>query len=349
MYDVKQFASDKILHHLKEVIRWKNGFNPYAITTEIDPTNVCNHKCPGCAGWLSDKVDNSSLSSGEMRKAIKEIKHLGGKAVTFTGGGEPLVNRWTENAIDYAKYTGLDIGLVTNGSLLNRTNNNALVNNCTWIRVSLDAGTESMHRYTHGVKDFSLVVENIKSLVKAKEKTSSNCTIGIGYLTGMRTNHYSDMMDFVDLAIELEVDYAQFRPYHTAAKKDLTKLNIPLNFENFVNKGTDKTKILYSKHKYDCIIENRLRPEYDVCYGHQFATVITATGDMTLCCHTRGLEAFTLGNVKIESIKDIWFGKRRRRAIEKINLDKCPALCRANTFNYILYEIAKKKEHVNFL
>ena len=59
------------------------------------------------------------------------------------------------------------------------------------------------------------------------------------------------MMDFVDIAILLGVDYAQFRPYHTAANKDLSRFNRPIDFKPFVAKSNEKTKILYSKHKYD--------------------------------------------------------------------------------------------------
>ena len=348
MNDVKQFASDKILHHLDVVHRWKMHSNPYAITTEIDPTNVCNHRCPGCAGWLGKK-DKSSLNCFELRKIIGQIDDMRGKAVTFTGGGEPLLNKATPAAIDYARWCGLDVALVTNGSNLKSSDYGSLVNNCTWIRISLDAGSAEMHKRTHGTNDFYAIIDNINCLVEAKKRFNKKCTIGLGYLTGLYTDHYEDMMEFVELAIELGVDYAQFRPYHTAAKKDLSKLNEFYNFEPFIRKSNKKTAILYSKHKYDCMKDRKLRPEYGACYGQQFATVITATGDMTICCHTRGIDKFTLGNVKEQKIKDIWHGEKRRRAIDAINLEECPALCRANTFNYILWELAKEKEHVNFL
>lgn len=348
MTNVKQFASDKILKHLQEVQDWRDGKNPYAITTEIDPTNICNHKCPGCAGWLSNNKGKDSLSIEKLRDIINQIYLLGGKAVTFTGGGEPLLNYATIKAIDFAKERGLDVGLVCNGTLIKQRKPEHLIRNCTWIRISLDAGNPAMHRFTHGVNDYSLILKNIKLLVDIKERMKSNCTIGIAYLTGKGTDLYSDMMDFVDVGIELGVDYAQFRPYHTAALKDMHRFKV-MDFTPFVRRSTNKTKILYSKHKYDCMAEGKLKPEYGLCFGHQFATVITATGDMTLCCHTRGLDEFTLGNIYKSTIFNIWYGDQRREVISKINVDKCPALCRANTFNYILWEINKEKEHVNFL
>lgn len=348
MADVKQFASDKILQHLQVIQDWKDGKNPYAITTEIDPTNLCNHRCPGCAGWLASSKNKDSLSIERLRDIINQIYIEGGKAVTFTGGGEPLVNYATIKAIDFAKERGLDVGLVCNGTLIKNRMPEHLIKNCTWIRISLDAGSLAMHRFTHGVDDYFLVLKNIELLVNIKNRMKSNCTIGVGYLTGQGTDSYSDMMDFVDIAIDLGVDYAQFRPYHTAALKDMHRFK-KMDFTPFVKRGNDKTKILYSKHKYDCIMQGKLKPEYDKCYGHQFAAVITATGDMTLCCHTRGLSKFTLGNIHKSTIYNIWNGDQRKEVINKINVNKCPALCRANTFNYILWEMVKKKEHVNFL
>lgn len=347
--DVKQFASDKILQHLEEVQAWKKGEKPFAITTEIDPTNMCNHKCPACAGWLNSTCSKDSLTLLEMRDVLKQIKELRGKAVTFTGGGEPLMNCYTIPAINYANSLDLDIGLVTNGSRIKDGAASTLVNCCTWIRVSLDAGSADMHKKIHGTKDYEVILENIRVLVEANRRHGSRCTIGVGYLTGRGTDSYEDMMDFVDTAIELGVDYAQFRPFHTAAAKNYSNFTKQIDFKPFVERSTMKTKIFYSKHKYDCIAQNKLVPEYGVCYGHNFAAVITATGDMTVCCHTRGLKEFTIGDIRENSIKDIWGSEWRKEVIELIDLNKCPALCRANTFNYILWEIMQKKDHVNFL
>lgn len=350
MMNPRQFAADKILHHLEVIQAWKDGENPYAITTEIDPTNACNHKCPGCAGGTRRGMGADNLSIKEMRSILKQVKALGGKAVTFTGGGEPLLNKNTGAAIDYARHLGLDIGLVTNGTRAKVMGISRSLSSCTWIRISLDAGSPEMHEKTHGTKDYWAIIDNIECLVAMKKKIKSNCTIGVGYLTGLRTSDYKDMMDFVDTAIRMKVDYAQFRPYHVGgAKSDLADFKNKLDLTPFIRKSTQETAILCSQHKYDCISQGILSAQYGECYGHQFATVIEATGDMTICCHTRGMEKFTLGNIKNNSIKAIWNSEQRREAIANINLADCTPVCRADTFNCILWQLKEKKEHVNFL
>jgi MoaA/NifB/PqqE/SkfB family radical SAM enzyme len=346
----RQFAADKILHHLEVIQAWKDGKNPYAITTEIDPTNACNHKCPGCAGGTHRGMGADNLSIKEMRSILKQVKELGGKAVTFTGGGEPLLNKGTGAAIDYASYLGLDIGLVTNGTRAKVSGIASIIASCTWIRVSLDAGSPEMHERTHGSKDYYAILDNIDCLVAVKKKIKSGCTIGVGYLTGVGTSDYEDMMNFVDTAIKLKVDYAQFRPYHVGgAKSDLAEFEKKLDFAPFYRKSTQETAILCSQHKYDCINRGILSAQYGECFGHQFATVIEATGNMTICCHTRGMECFALGNIKLNTIKTIWGSQQRQEAIANINLAACTPLCRADTFNCILWELSQKKEHVNFL
>ena len=344
------FKADKILHHLEVIQKWKEGQNPYAITTEIDPTNACNHKCPGCAGGTRRGIGADTLSLKEMRSCLRQIKELGGKAVTFTGGGEPLLNKSLGAAIDYAYHLSLNVGLVTNGTRAKVVGITRSLACCTWIRISLDAGSPEMHRKTHGTKDYYAILDNIEMLVQLKKRMRLDCIIGVGYLTGLKTSDYKDMMDFVDTAIRLKVDYAQFRPYHIGgAKSDLADFKSKLDLAPFLRKSTQETAIVSSEHKYNCIREGRLAPQYEKCFGHQFATVIEATGDMTICCHTRGMEKFRLGNIKKNTIEEIWNSQKRKRAIENINLAECTPLCRADNFNCILWELRQRREHVNFL
>lgn len=343
----KNFASDKILQHLDRVQDWKKGKNPFPITVEIDATDVCNHKCPGCAGTMAPKR-SASLPRKVMFDVIDQISVLGARGLIFTGGGEPLCNPHAFQAIMYASMKPLDIGLITNGSLLHTVDVKSLLGACTWIRISLDGGTAKMHRQVHKTGDFKVVVKNIKELVEAKKGAESTCTIGVGYLTGRGTDSYEDMMDFVELSVELGVDYAQFRPFLSTGRKDFTKFR-PIDFRPFEKKATEKTAVLCSKHKYQCMEEGQVHMNYGKCYGHQFATVIDAKGNMTICCHTRGVPEFNLGNVKKMTVAEIWESDARKKAVEQIDLGKCPFLCRANTFNEILWKLKQERDHVNFL
>ncbi len=342
-----QFSSDKILNHLHTVTEWLAGDNPFPITVELDLTNKCNHNCPGCIGGRNSSC--AELSPQDITNVIAELADLGCKGLIFTGGGEPLCSSHLVEAISDASYLGMDVGLITNGSILHITNCETLLDRCTWIRISLDAGSSSIHQITHGTVDFQQVVANIAALVSLKNSIESTCTIGVGYLTGKGTNDPKDMMDFVVWAVSLGADYAQFRPFLKSNDAEDFSDFTPINFAPYIAKGNSKTEILCSKHKYNSMDCGDTARAYDKCYGHQFATVISATGDMYLCCHGRGIKSMALGNIRENSISDIWRSERRRHVIDSIVLKDCPLLCRANTFNTILWSIKNEKKHVNFL
>ncbi len=342
----KQFSSDKILNHLYTVTEWLAGDNPFPITVELDLTNKCNHNCPGCIGGRCGR--DEELSLGDISSVIAQLATLGCKGLIFTGGGEPLCSPYLLRAMKQASST-MDVGLITNGSLLHMSSCETLLDRCTWIRISLDAGSSEMHRRTHGTVDFAQVIANIAMLVSLKKIIGSTCTIGLGYLTGKGTNDPQDMMDFVDGAVSLGVDYAQFRPFLSTNNTEDFSDFTPIDFAPYIAKGNNKTEILCSKHKYDSMSNKDTTRAYDKCYGQQFATVISATGDMYLCCHGRGIESMVIGNIRDNSISDIWYSEKRRRVVDSIVLDKCPLLCRADTFNTILWSIKSEKKHVNFL
>lgn len=343
----KQFTSDKILNHLDKISEWYKGRNPFAITMEIDLTNKCNHNCPGCVG--GDLSGRKELTEEEIIKVITELGEIGCKGLIFTGGGEPLCHHYASQAISLAKSRGLDVGLITNGGLLHKVNLKELLINCAWIRISLDAGSPEIHKRVHKTNTFNNIIKNIKKLTSTKKEIESNCTIGVGYLTGIGTKNPKDMMDFIDTSIDLEVDYAQFRPFiKPFNKEDLTDFT-PIDFDPFLEKANSTTNVLYSKHKYDSMAMKDIKRQYKKCYGHQFASVISATGDMYICCHGRGMPSMIIGNIKNNSIKEIWNSEKRQQVIKNIKLKDCPLLCRADTFNTILWNIKKEKNHINFL
>lgn len=340
------FRDDKILHHLSKVVDWENKKNPFAITVELDATNICNHQCPGCCGFAVP--DKESLSIMEMKSIISEVKMLGANGIIFTGGGEPLCNPDTVEAIRYADLCGLDVGLITNGGLLRKSGMDTLLECCKWIRISLDAGSERMHKRTHGSSDFHRILMSVDKLTGLKSDSGYKCTIGTAYLTGLGTDSPKDMMDFVNTSISLHVDYAQFRPFLSYGKQDLHKFK-PIDFSSFLAKSNDITSVVTSEHKYNLICSGNVKKPYKICYGHQFAAVICANGDMTICCHTRGIKSMVIGNIKKDGLGKIWNSNKRKEVVGSIDLDECPDLCRCDPFNIILWEIKEDHRHVNFL
>jgi MoaA/NifB/PqqE/SkfB family radical SAM enzyme len=350
---VSQFASSKILQHIDRISEWKENKISRPITYELDMTNVCNAKCPFCFGFFEQSKHLVSMNLKEAKKILKQIKSFGGRAVTFTGGGEPLCNKDTTNAIVYAKKIGLDVGFITNGILLNQDIIKDIVNNCTWIRISLDAASREKYKITHGMNSttFDTVLENIKILVKTKKKYKSSITIGVGLLTYDKT--IDDIIPFAKLGLSLGVDYAQYRPLLKKFKeKEINNKNqsVVLNNMKTAEKyGTKNFLVVSSIHKYVLMEMGNTKRQYDICHGHNFATVVAADQKMYLCCHMRGMEKYCIGNLKKNTLKEIWYSEHRKKVFLNINFNDCPLLCRCDSFNTVLFNMQKKVDHVNFL
>jgi len=349
--DVRQFSSDKILKHIDRVNAWLRGENPPPITAEIDMTNLCNHKCPECVVNYFRVNDAGFLSLAEAKKIISQLAKNKIRGLIFTGGGEPLCNTYTLDAVRLAKSKGIDLGFITNGSLLNNKAAKILLKYCTWVRVSLDAGSPKVFALTHGMNEneFNKVIKNIDALVSMKKKIKSNCTIGLGFLTSEYAKQ--DMLKAVLLAKRLAVDYIQFRPMqvHDGGKFKYRWADVQNEILKCLKYSTNEFKVLYSQHKYEMAHDPQFGRYYKKCYGQQFATVISATGKMYICCHTRGYDKYCIGDLKKKSFKKIWNSKERIKVINRIDFRDCIPLCRDNTFNQILWNIKQPREHVNFL
>ena len=350
-FDARQFSSDKILKHLDRVNQWLQGSNPSPITVELDMTNVCNHKCAECVVDYFRVNDNSFLSLVIAKKIIAQLSKNKIRGVIFTGGGEPLCNPYTIEAVKFARIKGLELGFITNGSLINDKSAEVILNNCSWVRVSLDAASPEVYGLTHGMdgNEFNEVVDKIKILVEAQKRLKSKCVIGVGFLTCEQT--ISDMVKAAALTKKLGISYLQFRPMqiHRGGKFEYHWVDVEEKIRECLEYSGNGFQVLYSQHKYEMANDPQFGRYYKKCYGQQFATVISSSGKMYICCHTRGYKKYCIGDLKRKGFKEIWNSRRRRVAVNSIDFSDCIPLCRDNTFNQILWNIKQPREHVNFL
>jgi organic radical activating enzyme len=104
------------------------------VHVQFIPTNKCNMKCDFCSCAEDDRKTEMSLL--DAATIISTLKDLDTKAVTITGGGEPLMHP----AIDIILWLFIDrkieVGLVTNGLLLHKLSR--VVGRLTWCRISND-------------------------------------------------------------------------------------------------------------------------------------------------------------------------------------------------------------------
>jgi len=100
------------------------------IHVQLIPTNVCNLNCSFCSCKGRDK--KQVLEFSEIVKLVDSLVYLKCKAVTITGGGEPLTHPNIKAILELFYRHGIKVGLVTNGILLDSIPGKYI----TWCRIS---------------------------------------------------------------------------------------------------------------------------------------------------------------------------------------------------------------------
>ncbi len=352
-----QFGRNKILAHLDVINEYvRTGTTAAPVTVEIDLTNVCNHDCPGCSGWRSEGGLNSQIETEDALRIINELEECGVHAVTFTGGGDPTMHKDFDTIIKYAYDANMDIGLITNGLSLKERHFPNLFPSCTWIRVSWDAATSELHDKIHyngelGIlmsspEKFWQVVSNTKKLVKHRNDTGCDTTIGCAFLVGPNTSH--EIVAFAKLASETGTDYCQYRPFHYTSYDLATESLMKEAREEY---ETDKFKVLFSEFKFNTMKDGAFDRDYDICHGSHFVTHVAANYKVYVCCHLMNKDFACIGDLHNQSFGEIWDSQHKNKVINDIDVHKCLPLCRSDSANRLLNTIvqAEKTSHRNFL
>ena len=285
---------NKIYYYLDQIEKLEKGEFVAPISCEIDPSNSCNLKCDFCmfGEWRKDHHEHLDLETYIL--LIGELQRMGTKSITFTGGGEPLMNPNFNLMAKMAKSLGFQIGLVTNGVLLDEVDN---LEDFLFIRISLDAHNREDYKKVKGADKFDRVLKNTTTALKW------NKIIGLSYVVGPYNN--KDLQKAEDLANKLGVSYLQIKPSYINEKKEI--------FTDFI----------YPDGR-DIIGTKRYLPEDNVpCTIAALVGIIGANGDVYYCCQGRGVDRLTLGNLKEKSFKQMWTERLALRP--KVSL--CP-MCR---------------------
>lgn len=142
-------TGSKLFAHPDRLREFRDNEKPTPIVMHIMPTDICNFQCTFCSvgnrsGYEKAKplpgVKPDVLQLSQIQHVVDYLTSIGLKAVIISGGGEPTIYRDDKgndfgDLIKYLRNKDLEIGLITNGSMLNKWEKE--VAELTWVRVSL--------------------------------------------------------------------------------------------------------------------------------------------------------------------------------------------------------------------
>ena len=361
------FTTDKMFAHADRIAEWQRGRLPPPVTVELDLTNLCNHACPGCTFSYLVNISRDSIPMELAESIVDQLADCGVRAVTFSGGGEPLVYgpERVLSLMERITARGMDTALITNGSLLN---DERFMSLCKWVRVSLDGYDADTFARFHGRndKEFAKVVEGLHLMgqiaIRRRNAGLPCATLGAGFLTDAGTLGRGDFVKMAEFCAGIDgLDYVQFRPLVVNMVADATLQGGGAAIDNDTLQGVlreyqaakqyarDDFKVLMFAGKYQTLAQPGFGKTYDKCLGHFLEAVVSADARVYICCHTQGQERFCLGDLRQNTFDEVWRSERAKSVYEATDPRyHCPPVCRMHMQNLSLQSI-QEAMHPNFI
>lgn len=374
--------SQKVFLHPERIAAWLRDGRSYPVTIELDATNACNHACSFCCWSVLHDRHRDTMSWDFMTKVLDDVASVGVKAVIWTGGGEPLVNPHTPAGMERARAAGLRNALFTNGALLTESVARRLVASCDWIRFSIAAGTRDEYRRIQGVDDLDLVKRNVATIVDIARREGA--PIRLGAMMLLHKTSLPTFLPFVEACRDLGLAFAQGKPSnnydHETRSTYIIERNVRLrrrageadaqpdhstsDFDpewwqehagpvlreasRLARPGFDIVTSQYVEEKYG---EPRVDAEVDDdrhdCDVNNFATAITASGDVVWCKNYRDRPEYVIGNLHAQTMAEIWAGERRRAVQEQIDSRRCARFCQNKKLAHLLRAMRRPDPALN--
>ena len=324
------------------------------IHIRIKPTNMCNHRCRYCAyrnddlQLGKDMVIKDFIPKNKMLEIIDDISEMGVKAVTFSGGGEPLFYPYILDALRKLKDTKIKFAILTNGGLLSGEIAELFAKYASWVRVSMDGWNDESYVKYRGVKsgEYTKIMNNIYNF----KKLNGKCILGISIIVDKdNAGHLYEMITNLEKA---GVDSVKISPCIISNNGNENNEYHNSIFST-VKEQINEAKINYQNLEIFDDYHNQLETfekNYRWCPYLQILTVIGADLNIYPCQDKAyNLEEGLIGTIKDKRFKDFWFNDKLK--FFKINPSKvCNHHCVADGKNRLLLEyLDADKDHLEFV
>jgi len=275
----------------------------YPMAVDIGVTNYCNASCIMCPHSKLTKMGIMDMKL--FKKIIDNCKKLGIFSVLLSFFGEPLIDKELIKKIKYAKSKQMKVAFYSNASLLTKKwAEDLIMAGLDGSTISFDGNSKETYEKIRKNLNFEIVRENIRNLIKIRKKL----------------NKKNPQIKLV--LVELNENKKEIKDFYREWKGKVDGINI-INMRNWANEA-DVSK-MGTKESFHFKKDLKRYP----CALIWHKMVVDWNGDVVLCCDDWN-HSTVLGNLKTQSIEEVWNGKRIRK-IKEYHLsgqfDKIP-LCK---------------------
>lgn len=335
-----KYSDLKIFGFPEKIQAFREGRVTAPLYVRIKPINRCMHACHWCvysdghtrpkdrpeahlqSGMHESMHEADTMPIGKLTEILEDLQRMGTKAVTFSGGGEPLMHPAAEVFLDETLWRGIDLSIITNGQMLCGGRAELLLK-AKWVRVSMDyANAEQMVASRNvAARSFDQVIENLEQFVldrKLLPPNHSRPDLGINFIV-TRENHLA-LVDAAQLLKRIGVDNVRFSPvylqgfqeYHAPIARAV-ELQLQA-IQSFCDEGfsVNSTYDLASASKVPS------RP-FTRCLYAQTVPVIGADLNVYACHNTAYSEHGRIGSIAGRRFADFWFSEEAAAKFRELN------------------------------
>lgn len=283
----------------------------------------CNVKCRYCDYWRLKEYQDE-LSIKEWQDALLSIKAFVGEFSINFSGGEPFLKPGFIDLLHFCYQQGIHSGVTTNGSCLSKVNAQKIVSARPFnVNISVDAPNSEIHDYLRGFSGlFDTLSQGITYL--AEERTKQQQSFPIVIKTTITARNFRYLPAVVKWSQEIGATAVHFQPLSRSTDETFGELWIEENdLEELTQIGA---QLITLKQKGAPIMNSEqvlsLLPSYfreedlGIAIGPNRTGLrtytITTNGDVFLSIHWP-----SIGNVKNQSARDIWYGQKAQEVRKK--------------------------------
>lgn len=311
----------------------------------IKPINHCNHDCWYCAYRVSnlqlgEDIDyKDTIPKDKMFEIVEDVIAMGVKAVTFSGGGEPLLYKPLPEVVKRLAEGGVKVATLTNGSNLKGKVADAFAEYGTWVRVSTDAWDDASFAKSRGIHEgeFTKLLKNLTEF----SARGSKCVLGISYIVDK--DNCTHLYEACKLLKAAGVNHVKFsgvvvsnsgeenNAYHAKIKQVVTE-----QIELARTLADDKFSVINHYHELD----DRFQKSYTMCPYLMFLTVIGADCKVYTCQDKAFTVSGTLGSIENQRFRDFWFSEENKRRLFELDPSKeCTHHCVSHGKNMAIMDL----------
>lgn len=357
----KVYSDLKIFHFdskLKDILA---GILSPPLHIRLKPTNKCNHNCHYCCYRNKDLYlnqlfnENDEIPKGKMIEIVEDLRQMGIKAVTFSGGGEPLCYPHILETVTNLINSGIKIAFLTNGSLLKGKVAEVLGKEIAWVRVSMDALDSQMYAKNRGVGlgEFDIVCNNINNFAKNKSK---QCQLGINFVV-TQENH-CDVYEFLKLMKKIGADHVKVSEAIVSTKKEENK-KYYFSFSDSVKKQISRGLVNLSSKSFTIVDKFNNFDSKDSCYEKKYnhclfiqcLAVIGADMNVYSCQDKAYTKNGEIGSIKDKGFQEVWSSEQTKEKLFNLNPStECNHHCTQHNKNGMLSDYLNvDKVHLEFV